>query len=164
MNKSAPQISGINTPAQAMSVALMPVFFSVLMFVPSPALNIRRITPISARSPRKSDVCTQPNRLGPMMSPATISPATCGTRILRATRPQILAATMMMASSRHNSKESIPLSPLCGKMFQPYVSEKYTAISCNHNQIKRTATILASKSKNIFTKIAANPFHFEENC
>ena len=59
----------------------------------------------------KSFVCTRFKALGPIRSPATISPATWGAFSLRATSPKNLAKIMMMARERSISSVSIFSSP-----------------------------------------------------
>ena len=84
-----------------MRKATGPVFSRSLRLVSSPAMNIRRMTPISAISTRKSFWLTMPRTLGPMMRPATISPTTWGAWTFRARIPNSLAATTMIAMSKN---------------------------------------------------------------
>lgn len=89
----------MNTPEQAIRSATGPVFIKSFRFVSSPAENISSTTPISAIMFRKSDCCTRPSTLGPIRSPAMISPTTCGALHFRANIPKNFAAMMMIARS-----------------------------------------------------------------
>ena len=98
-------------PAQAISKAIGPVFNKSFKLVSKPAENISKITPISAICTKKSDCCTIPNTQGPIKSPATISPTTCGAFNLRATIPINFAAITIIAKSFSISYDSIFSSP-----------------------------------------------------
>ena len=89
----------MNTPEQAIRSATGPVFIKSFRFVSSPAENIRSTTPISAMRVRKSDCCTSPSRLGPIRSPAMISPTTWGALHFLASMPKSFAKMMMIARS-----------------------------------------------------------------
>ena len=83
------------------------------MSVSSPALNMSRITPISAMPARKSFSETRLNKEGPISNPAMISPATCGAFRSRASRPKSFELISMIAKVLKISNVSIcVLSPM----------------------------------------------------
>ena len=84
---------------QAIARAFGPVFISAFRSVPKPAENISRTTPISAHMLKKSLSFTIPSTLGPIKSPAIISPTTCGAFSLRAKSPNALAKITIIAIS-----------------------------------------------------------------
>ncbi len=94
-----------------MSVAFSPERFSCFISVSRPALNIRRMTPISAMPDIKSLYGTRFRRLGPIRSPATISPATSGALIFLASKAKNFAKIKMMARYSNISKVSISVFP-----------------------------------------------------
>ena len=95
-----PPASGTNTPQHATRNATGPVLIIFFRSVVNPAENMNKSTTISAICMIRSEFCTNPSILGPMISPATISPATWGALIFRAKIPKYFAVTSMMARSR----------------------------------------------------------------
>ena len=71
-------------------------------FVSSPTVNKRKMTPISARIEIRSDGATHPSRLGPIITPARISPTTAG--CLR--RSKISAISFAAASMTNNESST----------------------------------------------------------
>ncbi len=67
-----PPIRGTSTPQLAIRSALKPTFTSSRRFVPRPAENMRRMTPISAMSLMTSVCFTRPKMPGPIKRPASI--------------------------------------------------------------------------------------------
>src|ERR1019366_1405771 len=90
------------TPPAATSAARPPIFVNSDDLISRPTRKRRNITPRSARSSPRPLGCTQPSRLGPMMTPARISPAIPGRLRFSNSSARTLAApkTMSISSGR----------------------------------------------------------------
>ena len=105
-----PSASGTKTPASATKLAFKPERFSSPRSVSSPAPNMMRITPSSAKNVRNSVERTGikrppvigPHKAGPTKMPAKSAPTTCGKPSLFITSPNVFVATKMMAKSNKN--------------------------------------------------------------
>src|SRR5262249_18857861 len=71
-------------------------------FVPTPTRKSKKITPISESAPVNSLGATNPSALGPMITPASISPATAGCFSLSKISAASLAATNITKTVKRN--------------------------------------------------------------
>ena len=94
--RSQPPRSGARTPSTATTAACFPTLKMAAGLVSSPTVNRRKMTPISANRLVISDGAAQPRRLGPIMTPANISPATAGCRSRSNNSAMSFAATSIM--------------------------------------------------------------------
>ena len=95
--KKKPPPSGTNTPSRAMTNDASPAFFSSCKSVSRPALNIRTITPNSAKLLIREFRSTTSSNIGPKIMPAANAPTTCGKLIRFVTNPNNFVANKMMA-------------------------------------------------------------------
>ena len=112
-----PPTTGTRTPPNAMRVAFSPERFSSFTSVSSPAENRISTTPISAMPFKKIFSSApgltgdhQPNCpqiAGPINSPATTMPTTCGKPILRISMPSAFVAKSIIARSNNICVTSI---------------------------------------------------------
>ena len=129
---SAPPPSGRITPPNAAQNATLPTRRISTRSVSSPAMNISRITPISARS--RSDPMSGPGAgpcagsialantgqpstssiVGPSTRPARISPKTAGCPTRLAAAPESLAAATISASTRRSCRRCVIGIGPCG--------------------------------------------------
>ena len=93
-------MSGRMTPIDAIHSMETLFFLISLISVSRPAINISKITPISAVSARKLVSVTTPRTDGPKMTPATSAPTTWGMLTFSERPPRNFVDKMIMATAK----------------------------------------------------------------
>ena len=88
-----PRMNGTTTPERATTAAVPPTFSSSDDFTSRPTRNSRNIAPRSERALRNSLGASHPSTLGPIRTPARISPTMPGWPIRSASSARTLAET-----------------------------------------------------------------------